>query len=36
EWRLINYAVKPGQSVPMIYRFRIGKQTVTGKLMPGN
>jgi hypothetical protein len=36
EWRLFTYTVKPGQFVPMIYRFRIGKETVTGKLMPGN
>ncbi len=36
EWRLFIYTVKPGQFVPMIYRFRIGKETVTGKLMPGN
>ena len=36
DWRLITYTVKPGQFVPMIYQFRIGKETVTGKLMPGN
>ncbi len=36
DWRLINYAIKPGQAVPMIYRFRVGKEIVTGKLMPGN
>ena len=36
EWRLFTYSVKPGQFVPMIYQFRIGKETVTGKLMPGN
>ena len=36
EWRLFTYTVKPGQFVPMIYQFRIGKETVTGKLMPGN
>lgn len=36
EWRLINYPVKPGQSVPMIYRFQIGKAMVTGKLIPEN
>ena len=36
DWRLLNYPVKPGQSVPMIYRFRVGKETVTGKLIPGN
>jgi hypothetical protein len=36
EWRLINYAIKPGQSVPMIYRFRVGKETMIGKLVPGN
>ncbi len=36
DWRLINYAIKPGQAIPMIYRFRVGKEVVTGKLMPGN
>ena len=36
DWRLLNYAVKPGQSVPMIYRFRVGKEVITGKLIPGN
>jgi hypothetical protein len=36
EWRLINYAIRPGQAVPMIYRFRVGKEVVTGKLIPGN
>jgi hypothetical protein len=36
DWRLLNYPVKPGQSVPMIYRFRVGKEVITGKLIPGN
>jgi hypothetical protein len=36
DWRLLTYSVKPGQFVPMIYQFRVGKETVTGKLMPGN
>ncbi|MFN4892895.1 MAG: PKD domain-containing protein [Bacteroidota bacterium] len=36
DWRLLNYAVKPGQSVPMIYRFRVGMEVITGKLIPGN
>ena len=36
DWRLFTYTVKASQLVPMMYRFRIGKETVTGKLMPGN
>lgn len=36
DWRLLTYTVKPGQFVPLIYQFRIAKETVTGKLMPGN
>ena len=36
DWRLLTYSVKPGQFVPMIYRFRVGKEMVTGKLIPGN